>query len=172
MYNPKSFETERLYIKPTTSEDAKFIFELMNSPKWLTYIGDRAVNSIDDAKAYIAEKMTPQLARLGFATYTVIRKTDDQKIGSVGLYDRDGLDGIDIGFAFLPKYEQKGYAFESASKLKSIAFEHFKINKLNAITVSENVSSQKLIEKLGFTYIKTIEMSNDDTPLLLFQSKA
>ncbi|WP_410488987.1 GNAT family N-acetyltransferase [Arenibacter sp. 6A1] len=31
----KSFETERLLLKPTTEEDADFIYELFNSPKWL-----------------------------------------------------------------------------------------------------------------------------------------
>jgi hypothetical protein len=46
--------------------------------------------------------MTPQLKKLGFSSYTVIRKTDNAKVGSSGLYDREGLEGIDLGFAFLP----------------------------------------------------------------------
>jgi len=31
----KTFETERLIIKPTSVEDAGFIFELFNTPKWI-----------------------------------------------------------------------------------------------------------------------------------------
>ena len=42
----KIFETDRLILKPTSEEDAEFIFELLNTPKWLKYIGDRNVKSI------------------------------------------------------------------------------------------------------------------------------
>ena len=108
----KTFETERLIIRPTSEEDAHFIFQLLNSPKWLEYIGDRNIKSIEEAKEYIRKKMTPQLIKLGYSNYTIISKKDQQKIGTCGLYDREGLDGIDIGFAFLPNYEGKGFGFE------------------------------------------------------------
>ena len=110
----KTFESERLIIKPTLEEDAAFIFKLFNSPKWLKNIGDRNITSPDMAKDYILTKMQPQLERLGFSNYTLIRKMDHVKIGCCGLYDREGLEGIDIGFAFLPEYEGKGYAYEAA----------------------------------------------------------
>ena len=101
----KTFETERLFIKPTSQEDAEFIFELLNTPKWIENIGDRNIKSVEMAKDYIASKMHPQLERLGYGNYTLIRKIDGVKIGSCGLYDREGLEGINIGFAFLPEYE-------------------------------------------------------------------
>ncbi|WP_348772853.1 GNAT family N-acetyltransferase [Aquimarina sp. MMG016] len=123
----QSFETERLLLKPTSEEDASFIVELFNTPKWIKNIGDRDVKSIDDAIEYIKSKMTPQLKKLGYSNYTVIRKSDGVKLGTCGLYDRDGLDGIDIGFAFLPQYEKKGYAFESASKILEVGINIFRI---------------------------------------------
>lgn len=36
----KGFETERLLVQPTTEGDAAFVLELMNTPKWLLYIGE------------------------------------------------------------------------------------------------------------------------------------
>ena len=106
----KDFETEILLIKPTTEKDARLIFELFNTRKWIENIGDRNIKTVESAKAYILEKMKPQLERLGYSNYTIIRKIDNVKIGTCGLYDREGLEGIDIGFAFLPEYEKKGYA--------------------------------------------------------------
>ena len=141
----KSFETERLLLKPMSKEDASFLLELLNSPKWIKYIGDRNVNTIKEAETYIKHKMTPQLKKLGFSSYTVIRKTDNAKVGSCGLYDREGLEGIDLGFAFLPLYEKMGYAFESANKLKDLAFNQFNLKHISAITTSENKDSQKLL---------------------------
>jgi RimJ/RimL family protein N-acetyltransferase len=141
----KSFETERLLLKPMSKEDASFLLELLNLPKWIKYIGDRNVYTIKEAETYIKHKMTPQLKKLGFSSYTVIRKTDNAKVGSCGLYDREALEGIDLGFAFLPLYEKMGYAFESANKLKDLAFNQFNLKHISAITTSENKDSQKLL---------------------------
>ena len=77
----KTFETERLILKPTSEDDADFILELFNTPKWLKYIGDRNVKSVEQAKEYINAKMVIQLERLGFGNYTVIRKSDHAKLG-------------------------------------------------------------------------------------------
>ena len=109
------------------------------------------------------------LERLGYANYTVIRKVDGVKMGSCGLYDREGLEGVDIGFAFLPDYEGQGYAFESASKIKDLAFNNFGLHQLNAITMPANTASRRLLEKLGFTSIKTVKLPNDPEDLLLYR---
>ena len=156
-------------MTPTTENDAEFIFELLNTPKWLEHIGDRNVRTVESAKAYINERMMPQLKRLGYGSYTIISKEDQQKIGTCGLYDREGLDGIDIGFAFLPAYEKKGFAFEAVSRLKDAAFNELNLKSISAITTKENVSSQRLLEKLGLQFKKTITIPNDDEELLFYQ---
>ena len=38
---PKSFQTQRLLIRAVKLEDAPFILELMNTPLWIQFIGDR-----------------------------------------------------------------------------------------------------------------------------------
>lgn len=165
----KTFETERLIIRPTSESDAEFIFKLLNTPKWLKYIGDRDIKTIENARDYIKEKMISQLVRLGYSNYTLIRKQDNQKIGACGLYDRKGLKGIDLGFAFLPEYEKKGFAFESSNRLKEAALNEFNIKTISAITMKDNISSQKLLEKLGFKLTGTTKLSNDDEELLLYK---
>jgi len=169
MNGSKKFKTERLILRPTSEKDAEFIVELFNTPKWLKYIGDRNVKSVESAKDYIKTKMLPQLKRLGYSNYTIIRKSDNIKTGICGLYDRDGLEGIDIGFAFLPVYERQGYAFESANKLKNVAFDEFGIKEINAITTKENISSQRLLEKLELKLIGTTKLPNDDKELMLYK---
>jgi len=165
----KIFETERLIIRPTIETDAEFIFELLNTPKWIKYIGDRNIQTLESAKEYIKQKMIPQLERLGYSNYTIIRKEDNQKIGSCGLYDRAGLQGIDIGFALLPEYEQKGFAFEASNKIKDAAFDEFEIETISAITTKDNVSSQKLLEKLGLKFMGTTKLPDDDEELLVYK---
>ncbi len=169
--NHKIFETERLTIRPTALEDATFIFELFNSPKWLQFIGDRKIRSVENAKNYISNRMHPQLKKLGFSNYTVIRKSDNLKIGTCGLYDREGLNGIDIGFAFLPEFEKQGFAFEATSVILKAAKDDFDIEELNAITLEKNTGSRKLLEKLGFDFKERIRIPDDPEELFLYHLK-
>ena len=164
----KSFETERLFIRPVSTKDAGFIFQLLNSPKWLQYIGDRKIKNDEDAKKYIEERMLPQLSSHGYTNNIIIRKSDGVKMGSCGLYDREGLDGIDLGYAFLPEYEKKGYAFEATSELMRAANREFGISKVKAITLENNLSSRKLLEKLGFTLEGITRIPDDPDELMLY----
>ncbi|MCH4822632.1 GNAT family N-acetyltransferase [Gramella lutea] len=164
----KTFATERLILRPTNTEDSAFIFELLNSPKWLNFIGDRNIKNEKDAEDYISRRMLPQLERLGFSNFTIIRKEDGKKIGSCGLYDREGLEEIDIGYAFLPDFEKKGYAFEATVELKKVAREVFGIEKLNAITLERNESSRKLLKKLNFKFKEKIRLPDDPDELMLY----
>lgn len=163
-------ETERLLLLPTTEDDAAFFVELYNTPKWLQYIGDRNIHTIEDAREWIIHKIMPQFERLGYGNYVVIRKADGAKMGACGLYDRDGLDGIDIGFAFLPQYEKQGYAYEAASKIKEAGFNTFSLKTIKAITTKENLDSQRLLEKLGLRFQQMIMLPDDDVELMLYVS--
>jgi len=166
--NYKTFETKRLLLRPTNPQDADLIFRLLNTPKWLAYIGDRNVTSIEEAKAYITNKMTPQLERLGYGNYTVIRKEDGSKLGSCGIYDREGVEGVDIGFAFLPEFERIGYGLEAATKIKEAAFSEFGINCMQAYTSKKNSGSQRLLEKLGLQQTGTTFLPNDNEELFVY----
>lgn len=157
-----SFETERLLLKPTDEADANFIFRLFNTPKWLQFIGDRQLRSEADACQYIQQRMLPQFIRLGYGNYTIIEQNTQTKIGLCGLYDREGLSEIDLGFAFFPEFEGKGFGFEAASKLIEVAKDSFKMTDLCAITDENNLASQKLLAKLGFTFKEKICLGDAD----------
>ncbi len=165
----QDYETERLLLRATGLEDAEFIFELLNTPKWLQFIGDRNISTLQSAEEYIKMHIVPMFKKNGFGNYTVIRKSDAVKIGSCGLYDREGVDGIDIGFAFLPAYEKQGYALESAFKIKALAISDFKLSQLSAITNPENIGSQKLLEKLDFQFKEKISLPETEKALLLYK---
>jgi len=164
----KTYETERLILSPTGIEDANFIYKLMNTDKWLKFIGDRKIKSVMDAKKYIELKMLPQLERLGYSNYTVSRKRRPMQTRGLRFIRPRWLRGIDIGFAFLPAFEGKGYAYEAANKMKHMAYHEFDLKSLNAITVKENISSQKLLDKLGMELKETKVLENDEEELLVY----
>jgi ribosomal-protein-alanine N-acetyltransferase len=164
----KSFQTQRLLIKPTDEQDADLIYKLMNTSKFIQFVGDRNITSLELAKKYIQERMIPQLNKLGYSNYTISLIENGQKIGTCGLYNRAGVDGIDIGFGLLPDYEGFGYAYEASSKLLEAAFKEFGIKTIKAITSKENIASQKLLIKLGLELVGTTKIPNDEKDLLLY----
>ena len=156
-------------MRPTQVEDADFVLALVNTPKWLKHIGNRNVNTREEAVEYIKNRMLPQLVTHGFSNNTVIRKSDGALVGSCGLYDREGLEGVDIGYAFLEEYEGFGYATEAALKMKDLAINTFGLKLIKAITTEENVASQRVLKKIGFEFVERIRIPNDPEELLLFK---
>ncbi|WP_407534910.1 GNAT family N-acetyltransferase [Elizabethkingia miricola] len=167
----KTYETERLIIKPITLDDAAFLLDLYNRPKFIQYIGDKNLRSIDDAQTYIQNRFLPQLERSGYGNYTITLKENNEIIGAVGIFEREGLPIMDIGYSFLEEYEGNGYAYEAAIKVKEIGMKDFGLEKLSAITSKENFASQKLLGKLGLAYVKDISLPNEDEVLMYFETK-
>jgi len=166
-----TFETPRLILRPVHESDALFILRLFRSENWLKYIGERDVHTVEEARTYIREKMYPQLKKEGYGNYLVIRKTDNAKMGTCGLFDREGLEGIDIGFAFLPEFEGHGYAFEASERLKKAGLEDFKIKNITAITAKYNLRSQRLLERLGMRFTKHVTLPNDTEEIMFYRLK-
>jgi RimJ/RimL family protein N-acetyltransferase len=163
-------ETERLILRKFIEADAPFVLELVNSEGWIKYIGDRKVYSLEDAKKYLLNGPIKSYTENGFGLSMVELKTNHAPIGMCGLIKREGLDDIDIGFAFLPQFTRHGYAFEIADGCLHYAFHKLKLNRVVAITLPENLTSVKLLSKLGMKEEKKINLPNDPTTLSMYST--
>jgi ribosomal-protein-alanine N-acetyltransferase len=163
------FESDRLIIRPTDFQDARFVLELYNSPKWLKYIGDRKIRTVEEARIFIKDKIHPPLEKNGFSNYTMIRKSDKLKVGVCGLYDREGIEGFDLGFALLPQFEKMGYAFEASKCLLEAAKKQFSLEVIGAITTIDNLSSQQLLKKLDFGFVGMIRLKAESEELMYYR---
>lgn len=164
----KVLETRRLTLRRLAESDDAFILELLNEPGWLRFIGDKGVRSLDDARRYIVQGPMAMYERAGFGLWRVARTADDVPLGICGLIRREGLDDVDIGFAFLAQYGSMGYAFEAASACLAHAREVLHLPRVVAITVAENQASIRLLEKLGLRFERTITLPHSDEPLRLY----
>jgi RimJ/RimL family protein N-acetyltransferase len=100
----------------------------------------------------------------------LVTKDTNTIIGTAGLVNREGLDGVDIGFALLPNYEGKGYGYEATKAIMQYATRTYGINTYLAITLPSNKPSQRLLEKLGLTFKKMIFIPNDPEELMLYST--
>lgn len=161
-------ETERLILREFTIQDAEFIIELLNSPGWLKFIGDRNVRTKEEAIAYLQNGSLKSYAENGYGLSMVETKEDHKPVGMAGMLKRDFLDCPDIGFAFLPGYDGKGYGHEISSAILAHAKDNWAVEKVCAITLPVNVKSVRLLEKLGLNYSSTIIYPGTEEELSLY----
>ena len=161
-------ETERLKLREFSKDDAPFLLDLLNTPDWIKYIGDRNVKTIDDAREYAANRLISSYHRFGFGLYMVVLKSTSTPIGMCGLVRREALEDVDLGFAFLPQYQGQGYAQEASSATMDLARKKVKSKRLVAITMVDNESSINLLRKLGFNFEKTVNFPGEDQTLMMY----
>lgn len=161
-------ETNRLILRKLTLDDADFILDLLNQPSFIQFIGDRGVRTLDDARDYLSKRLIESYNRFGFGLYLTLEKESNTPIGICGLVKRESLEDVDIGFAFLPQFWLKGYAFEAASAVLRYAKNTLEIKRVVGIATPDNHGSIRVLEKLGLKFEKMVKLSEDDTELKLF----
>lgn len=165
-------ETDRLTLRHATLDDAEFFLRLLNEPSFLRFIGDRGVRTLDDAGRYIADRLIASYEANGFGLWVVEQRAAPGPIGICGLVKRDPLPHPDIGFAFLPEFWLRGFAYESAAAVKHHAHTVIGIPRLYAITNPDNVGSIRIVEKLGLEFVDLIELTSGAPKVRLFEQRS
>lgn len=160
--------TERLVIRKVNLSDNHFIYELLNTPKWLKFIGDRGIKTLKNAEDYINDKIIKSYKTNGFGLYVFELKESNIPIGLCGFIKRDYLDYEDIGFALLPEYERKGYTYEAALAVLKFGENQLGLKKVFAITSKDNTASQELLKKLSFSFKSFITEPSTNEELTLY----
>lgn len=163
-------QTDRLSLRRMSLDDAKFIVELLNDPAFLRFIGDKGVRTIEDARQYIRNGPLDSYDRHGFGLWLVELRGSQTAIGICGLLKRDSLSDVDIGFAFLPPYRSKGYAFESAAAVMEHARAVLGLRRVVAITNDDNIGSHRVLEKLGMRFERMIRLADEGHEIRLMVS--
>ena len=157
-----TLKTERLTLTPPEEADAPFVLELLNDPGWLANIGDRGVRTLDDARAYIADRFSK-------SPWFVVRREDGEPAGPCGIVvGREGLDCPDIGYAYLERHAGQGYATEAARAVLAYALKEMGLNKVAAITTPTNTASQRVLEKIGLRFVQMIDLPGYKEPSAYF----
>lgn len=151
----QALETERLVLRPLTTDDAPFILTLLNEPSFLRFIGDKKVRNLDDARQYLLNGPIASYNAHGFGLLLVELNDSKTPIGMCGLLKREELPDPDIGFAFIPDYWRQGFGFEAATAVMNDARERLKLPRILAIVSHDNEASIKLLERLGMSYERT-----------------
>ena len=143
-------ETERLRIRQFNEDDTDFIIELLNQDSFITNICDKGVRTTEQALEYLHSGPMKSYQSFGYGLSMVELKDSNQPIGMCGILKREQLEYPDLGYALLPNFCSKGYAFEAAAGLLINAVEQHQLDKILAVTSPDNEKSLGLLAKLGF----------------------
>jgi len=163
-------ETPRLALREATLEDGAFILELLNSPGFVSGIGDRGVRTMDEARDYIETRIVSSYRNHGFGMWVVTPKDEGEPAGLCGLVRRDVLPHVDLGYAFLECCWGRGYAQEAATAVLAHARGPLALATVAAIVNPDNAASRRVLEKVGFSFIDIRHLDGWDQPSAYYQA--
>ena len=165
---PVPIETPRLTLRPMSLGDAEFVLRLFNEPSFIRYVGDKGIRTLEDAYSYIVTGPVESYGRHGYGLYVAQLKDPTETIGICGLLRREWLTDVDLGFAFLPEYWSRGYAFEAAAAVVAYARQAYGVSRIVAITSPDNAPSHRLLERLGFRFERVVRAPAEEQDVTLF----
>ncbi|MEO0996769.1 MAG: GNAT family N-acetyltransferase [Pseudomonadota bacterium] len=160
--------TGRLRLREFVPGDAAFVATLFNDTAFLRFIGDRGVRSRADGARWIAKAAFAHYREHGFGLYVVERTETGAALGVAGLIRRDGLQHPDLGFAFLPEHRRRGYATEAARAVLRRAREHHGLDRILAITQTDNTASIATLKTLGFAENGATTLPGEKEPVACY----
>ncbi len=159
-------ETPRLYFREINLSDAQAMFEMDSNPNIQKYVGNHPIKTIEQIQEVISNFQN-QYKEFGIARWAVIDKSSKQFLGWAGWkfinFELNGHSNhYDLGYRFLEKEWNKGYASECVKALIEFGKTNFDCDKLFAYTDSQNQVSNHILQKNGFDLIETFIDENGD----------
>ncbi len=150
-------KTERLIIKETSTKDIDMILKMDKQELTQKYLGG-IKNKTKEERIKFLEKKSNKIKEGYVSSLTVYLK--EEPIGFIGFKIDENYNDAEISYIFDYDYCKNGYCTECCKKLIDTGFNELKLNSIYADTVEGNTSSEKVLEKLGFKYINSIEKNS------------
>jgi RimJ/RimL family protein N-acetyltransferase len=150
----KILETERLYLREFTMDDAQILLELNSDPRVTRYTEKGGMKTIGDAEDRLRNDILVQYKNHGIGRWAVFLKKNNEFIGWCGIKYSSSDKAVTLGYRFFHKHWGKGYATESAKACLDYGRDVLKINTIIAKAMSLNTASIHVIKKLGMTYVR------------------
>jgi RimJ/RimL family protein N-acetyltransferase len=158
----QTLHTERITLVPLADGHLEWEIELDSDPEVMRYLSGRA-STREEVEASHATRMAAaqKVDGLGFWVGLV----DDEFAGWWTLQPAHGPDqpddrGVaDLGYRLLRRHWRKGLASEGARELLRYGFDVIELDRIIAQTLTVNAASRAVMERAGFTYVRTFPTS-------------
>ena len=154
-----NLETERLLLRNLTPEDYRAAFLWCGDPDVARYMVYPVYTRAEDVKAWL-ETLDPENPDEYDAG--IVLKSTGELIGSGGLYYRPEDDLWTIGYNLRKDQWGHGYAREMIEGLLEQVRKDRDVRGIRGTFAAANHRSQRVMEKLGMTYVEDVTLSKLD----------
>ncbi|MFT4414488.1 GNAT family N-acetyltransferase [Fredinandcohnia humi] len=158
-------------LREYTIEDAEAIYELTAQPEVYEFLPDFKT-TLETRRDWVANYEIPSNKRFLAAVPTIedqtylrlgiILKETGKLIGfcMTGIKDELPAPNREIAYAISKHYRNKGYTTKASKALIAYLFENTNVDVLNALALTHNFSSNRVIQKVGFRLAGNVVIDN------------
>ncbi|NDI35335.1 GNAT family N-acetyltransferase [Chengkuizengella sediminis] len=149
--NFPQLETERLGLVKIEEKHIQSYYEIMSKDEVTKFYGMNSLKNIEEATK-IVDLFENTFNKSRGIRWGILMKDLNRLIGTLGLNNLNtGSKKAEIGYELHPSFWGKGIAAEAITEVLEYSFQELDLFRIGAITFPDNVASNKLLEKLGFT---------------------
>ena len=154
-------ETSNLRLKRLSVGDAESLFRTCGDPDTMKYWLKGPDKNFEETKQRILN-IEDHWQIHGFGDWGAVMKNNSRLMGFAGLHFIDGMDDVNIGYAFEKTYWRKGFGFETCHAILEFGQNVLKLSHIVAVIWPQNIASIRLIEKCGLRFWKKMIWGGGD----------
>jgi RimJ/RimL family protein N-acetyltransferase len=159
---PPRIETARLRFRPFTLDDVDDLHRLWTEPGVRQYLWDDEVIPRERVESIIETSLASFEAH-GFGLWAVLPEAEEILIGFCGFWFFHEPPKLELLYGIKPAYWNKGFATEAASAMMRYGFEELKFERIEASTDAANLTSLRVLERIGMSFWKREPTNGLDT---------
>ena len=145
-----TLNSDRLELIPVSYDYLQDFHEYSSIENFYKYLEYSQFNTLDESKEYLTNLI--ERSKSNDTQFWFVKMKDNNKvIGSVGLYSLNvSRRSVEIGYGISPNYQGLGLFKEVLHAALGYCFGNLSLNRVQAITSSENTPSIAGLKKRGF----------------------
>ncbi len=167
MTTPMKIETARTLIRGWCEADIPAYAQIVADPEVMKFIWNGSTQNASEAADFVQNFIRIEQER-GWIPWAVEEKATGVLMGWCGFGRRDGQ--VDFGYRFARSFWGMGLGSEVAQAVLAYGISHFHFTKCTAAVHIENTASVRILEKLGFRFVRKIEQQGIQIAHYLYQS--
>lgn len=151
-----NFETDNLILRPFAFKDKDDLFAILADSETRQFIYPQVLNS-----ATCQTLLVEGFMRHPLGIWAIVDREEDCLIGAIRLENINQRKRTsEIGYFLSRKKWKQGLMTEVLTGLVYLSFKHLEMKELTIKTHEENIASQKLAEKVGFSLYRNYKGSD------------
>jgi RimJ/RimL family protein N-acetyltransferase len=150
-------ETERMWLRRFTRDDAEVLLRLDEDPLVRTYVEDGEPVTLEEAKNTIEHFLAYYERPEVFGFWAAVEKSTGAFLGWFHFRPHDRANGQEpeLGYRLVSECWGKGYATEGSRALIDMGFTTADITRVVAQTMAVHAASRRVLEKCGLRLART-----------------